>query len=291
MRKGRDSEPSTKTVGAVSNGVAILRSLSRLHEPVGVAAIARDAGVSVSSCFNILRTLVNERLVVFDDAQKTYRVGMGVLEFSAGILGVYQADLIRPELERISTGRNCLVGLWHFTENGRIVLVDRFSAGKVVRVDMTVGARLPAFAGAVGRCYVAHRNVAEAELKREFAKIQWQAAPTIETYVAEIAEARAKGYAFDLGNLFIGIETVASIITDSRSDVRFGISGIAIAGQLSKTELQELAADIRDTSDWISETLFGVEPGARRIARRAAVNETARSPRRKAAERPHRTTE
>jgi DNA-binding IclR family transcriptional regulator len=95
MNEAHDQDPSPKNVGAVANAVSILRSLAQLSEPAGVALIARNTGVSVSTCFNILRTLSSERLVDFDPEAKTYRIGMGVLELSVPLLGANQADLIR----------------------------------------------------------------------------------------------------------------------------------------------------------------------------------------------------
>jgi DNA-binding IclR family transcriptional regulator len=269
MTQSQDQAPATKFVGAVANAVSILRSLAQAREPIGVAAIARDTNISVSSCFNILRTLASERLVEFDDNDKTYCIGVGVLEFSVPLLGVNQADLIRPELHRLSNKHKSLICLWQITETERVMLIDRVSSGKTVRVDMSHGSRLPAFAGAVGRCYGALANLDRDALKTWFEAVQWQAPPSFDDYYEDVQSAKSEGYAFDFGQLFIGLEIVASIVTDSTGKARLGISGINIAGQLERAELQRLGMDIRDSADWISETLFGVSRGVRQADRRA----------------------
>src|SRR6266478_8808986 len=145
MRKRANQDLAPNFVGAVGNAVSILRSLAHSSEPAGVAAIARNAGVSVSTCFNILRTLASERLVVFDPESKAYRIGLGMLEFSVPLLGANQADVIRPELKRLAGERSCLICLWQLTENDRILLIDRVSPPRTVRVDISHGSRLPAF--------------------------------------------------------------------------------------------------------------------------------------------------
>lgn len=269
MRKPRNQDPTPKFVGAVGNAVSILKSLAQLGEPAGVAAIARDAGVSVSTCFNILRTLASERLVAFDPHQKTYRIGLGILELSVPLLGANQADLIRPELERLASERSCLICLWQVTESERIVLVDRVSKARTVRVNMSFGSRLPAFVGAVGRCYAAHRNLSHAKLAKRFAELQWQSPPSFDDYVNEVEQAARDGFAFDLGQLFVGLEIAGALVTDANDKARFGISGIAISGQMPKGALEALAADLRDTADWISETLFGLSRGVRQSRRKA----------------------
>lgn len=271
MSDAPDQDPSPKIVGAVANAVSILRSLAQLSEPTGVNVIARDAGVSVSTCFNILRTLTGERLVDFDPEAKTYRIGMGVLELSLPLLGANQADLIRPELARLSGEHKSLICLWQITQGERIVLIDRVSTVKAVRVDMSDGSRLPTFVGAVGRCYAAARDLPRAELKARFEALQWQSPPSFEEYAADVERARSDGYAFDFGHLFRGLEIAAAIITDYSGKPRLGISGISIAGQLARPDIERLGAELRDSADWISEAVFGVSRGARAAQRRLAA--------------------
>lgn len=270
MSEAPDQDLSPKIVGAVANAVSILRSLAQMSDPAGVAVIARDTGVSVSTCFNILRTLSAERLVDFDAEAKTYRIGLGVLELSLPLLGANQADLIRPELARLSGAHKSLLCLWQVTEGERIVLVDRVSMAKTVRVDMSDGSRLPTFVGAVGRCYAALRNLPRNELKLRFDALQWQAPPSFEDYVSDVEKARRDGYAFDLGQLFKGLEIAAAVVTDAEGRPRLGISGISIAGQLSREDIERLGVDLRDSADWISEALFGASRGLRQSERRLA---------------------
>jgi DNA-binding IclR family transcriptional regulator len=271
MNATLDQDLSPKIVGAVANAVAILRSLVQLSEPVGVAAIARDTGVSVSTCFNILRTLAGERLVEFDAEAKTYRIGLGVLEFSLPLLGANQADLIRPELQRLSDEHKSLICLWQITEAERIILVDRVSSARTVRVDMSHGSRLPTYVGAVGRCYAALRKPPRDELKQRFDALQWQAPPSFDAYAEDVERAKQDGFAFDFGQLFIGLEIAAAVITDPAGKPRLGISGINIAGQLPRRDIERLAVDLRDSADWISEALFGVSRGVRQSERRIAA--------------------
>jgi len=271
MSQATDQAPAPKIVGAVANACSILRVLAQAGEPMGVATVARATNVSVSTCFNILRTLAAERLVEFDEAAKSYRLGVGMLEFSVPLLGVNQVDLIRPELHRLSAEHNSLICLWQITETERVVLVDRIASGSNVRVDMSLGARLPAYVGAVGRCYAALSDLNYTDLKANFDGLKWQAPPTFEGYLADVQQAAIDGYAFDFGTLFVGVEIAASIVTDASGRTRLGISGINIAGQLQRSDLKRLAVDIRNSADWISETLFGVSKGLRQADRRAAA--------------------
>lgn len=263
------SEDNVKLVGAVVQAVAILRKLARSNEAAGAAAISRETGTSVSTCFNILRTLTKERLVDFDDEAKTYRIGMGILEFSIPILGLNQAEIIQPELKRLADNSRSLICLWQVTENDRIVLVDRIASTSTVRIDARIGARLPALVGAVGRCVAAHQGLDHDELRKRFEALRWQNAPSFEDYLGEVQKAARDGYAFDDANLFTGVQIAASLVTDIRGSARFGLSAIAIAGQTTASEMTTIGVNLRESADWISETLFGVPRGHRSALRMA----------------------
>ena len=257
MRNGLDQATGAKFVGAVESAVTVLRYLAHAAAPAGVASIARETGLNVSTTFNILRTLAKEGLVAFETATKTYSIALGMLEFSAPLLGTNQVDLIRPELERLSTEHNSLIGLWKIAPNDRIVLVDRVAGINVVRVDMAIGTRLPAFIGAVGRCIAATRKLSAKDLEARFRRLRWQAPPRFEDYAADVIAAGKRGYAFDYGQLFKGVDTVAAVIRDHAGEARFGISGVVIAGQLPRPALAALGRDIHKTADHISANLYG----------------------------------
>jgi DNA-binding IclR family transcriptional regulator len=257
MRNELDQATGGKFVGAVENAVVILRYLAHASGPLGVAPIARETGLNVSTTFNILRTLTKEGLVVFDTRTKSYRIGLGVLEVSAPLLGTAQADLIHPELERLSAESRSLIGLWKITPANRIVLVDRVVGANTVRVDISIGSRLPAFVGAVGRCVAATRDLPRDELLEQFRPLRWQDPPSFDTYAAEVREAVELGYAFDLQQLFRGVDIAAAVIRDHTGAARFGISAIVIAGQMTRDELSALAIAIRDTANTVERDLYG----------------------------------
>ena len=66
------TSPPEKLVGALSSGLKILRYLASSSTPIGVTRIAKDLELNASTCFNLLKTLVHERLVTFDESTKTY---------------------------------------------------------------------------------------------------------------------------------------------------------------------------------------------------------------------------
>jgi len=245
-----------RDVGAVVHAIRILRYLADATAPLGVAAVARGTGISPSTCFNILRTLARARFVAFHTVDKVYTLGMAVSELAAGLVGISPAELIRPELERLALNYDMLIVLWRVTDEGHIALIDRAHSLTAVRVEMRMGLRLPTLAGAIGRCIAAASNLPEAELRRRFGTLRWQSPPSFEAYLADVARARKDGWARDDGNLYRGLITVASLVTDQYGQPRFGISGITIAGQHASEIVDRLGAELREVCAFTGASLF-----------------------------------
>ncbi|MCW1934729.1 IclR family transcriptional regulator [Pararhodobacter zhoushanensis] len=258
-----DEITQTRPVGALVHALSILRYLSARGRPEGVSVIARATGVNGSTCFNLLRTLVAEGLLVFDERDKTYRPGLGLVELAVGVLGANPADMIRPELERLSLQHSALMCLWHITGDDRIVLIERAYDPAATRVDLPMGKRLPAYSGGVGRALAAHRGLTRDALRAPFAALRWQLPPSFDSYADSVAEAARLGYAVDLGELYIGVDVVGSIVTDAHGTARYGVSSITLAGQIDATARHAIGEDIATTCRRIGGALFATPgPGA-----------------------------
>lgn len=246
-----------KLVPAVLNAAAILRHLSARGTSMGATQMARDCGLNVSSAFNILRTLHHEGLVSFDTKTKTYRLCIGLLDLAAPLLTASPADLIRPLIAEIADTHQVMIGLWQVTETGRIILTDCVTAERIVQAVIAPGSRLPAFAGAIGRCYVAALELDKAEACRGYNAVRWQSAPGFAAYWVDVATAKATGFAADHGNLFRGLEIVAAVVRDRSGTPRIGMSSITIAGQHTPADLASVGHALAAAARRIESGLFG----------------------------------
>jgi DNA-binding IclR family transcriptional regulator len=246
----------SKFVPAVESAVKLLRRIAIISEPEGVAAMARATGLNGSTTFNILKTLAKEGFVTFDEKDKTYRIGMGVLEIVGSILGANPNDLIRPLLHALATEHSVLIALWQITESDRIVLIDSVAPHKVVHAKLETGSRLPVMIGAVGRCYAALTGVTRADAQTAYDRLKWQSPPGFEIYWQDIEAARKTGFALDFGNLFIGLNIAAAVARDADGRPRLGLSAISIAGQTSVEAMQDIAAALNKAATLIETNVF-----------------------------------
>ncbi len=259
--------PPEKLVSALSSGLKILRYLSIAGSRVGVSRIARDVELNPSTCFNLLKTLVYEGLVTFDQASKNYALGLGMVELAKGALEqASYARLVRPMLEAIAAKHRVTATLWQRVGEDRVVLVDRADNDSAMRVHMNIGQRLPIFIAALGRCMAAHSGLSRAELKKRFSALRWENAPTFEAYWAGVESARARGYAVDTGHYVKGVTTLSAPVLDAGGKAVMAISAVGFSAQLSGEKLRSLARDLRVGAAEVSQALSGGGRQTQRVA-------------------------
>lgn len=242
-----DTSPPEKLVGALSAGLRILRYLASAANPLGVTRIAKDLGLNASTCFNLLKTLVHERLVTFDEATKTYSLGLGMVELAKGSLGkASYVRLMRPHLQELAERHNITATLWQRTRGDRVVLVDLAESGSTMRIHMSIGQRLPMYIAALGRCMAAHSGLGTLELRRKVSELRWEEGPSFETYMREVEGVRRNGYAVDHGNYVRGVTTVSSPILDEQCRPLMAVSAVGFANQLTEVALKALCEDLRE---------------------------------------------
>ncbi|CAM3766907.1 IclR family transcriptional regulator [Bordetella tumulicola] len=251
-----------KKVGALSAGISILRHLASATTPLGVTRIARDLDLNSSTCFNLLKTLVQERLVNFDEDTKTYRMGLGLVELAKGSLEqASYVRLLRPHLQELASRHRVTITLWQRTTNDRVVLVDLAESGATMRVHLSIGQRLPMYIAALGRCMAAYSTLSPAELRTNISGLRWEDGPSFEAYMRDVENVREIGYATDEGHFVKGITTVSSPILDEHQIPLMAISAVGIAARFSPSAIQSLGEDLRERCHEASLSISGGKSG------------------------------
>jgi DNA-binding IclR family transcriptional regulator len=250
---GRAASPPR--VGAVANAIAILKSLGQIA-PAGVNALARSAGVSPSSCYNILKTLVSEGLVEFDLVRKTYSPGAGLYALvppsddGRAVFARYA-----PLFERFAERHAATVALWRVVASERLVLVGFAENSQATRIHMTVGQRLPMLAGAGGRCIASALRLSVAETEERFARLRWDNPPSFRAYLRQLADTRRQGWALDDGAFLAGITTVSVAILDSRKHPTFLIGASFFRGQRPDSEFARIGGELKELAEQVTGSL------------------------------------
>ena len=200
-------EPPPKPVGAVTSAIAILRCLGAAAEPLRLSDIVRDLGLNGSTVLNILRTLDYEGLVAFDPRTKRYQLAQGLADLARPLSGRDDARMLR-QMDLTAEALGATVALWTVVGD-EVELTHVAESSAVMRIAFTVGRRLPAYLGAMGRLVAARSAVGEPERRRLFEAVAWNRPPAYADWLAEVDEARRQGVGFDHGNVNPGVLGVA----------------------------------------------------------------------------------
>jgi len=145
--------------------------------------------------------------------------------------------------------------LWHVMRGERVVLVDRADNDAAIRGHMSLGQRLPMYIAALGRCMAAHSGLTTSELRERFAGLRWGDNLSFDTYLAEVDEARKRGYAVDQSRYVKGVTTVSSAVLDALARPLMAISAVGFGAQMSKADVKALGEDLRDRAAEIASAM------------------------------------
>ena len=250
---------SPKLVGALVGGLRILRHLTVQHGPLGVTRIARDLQLNASTCFNLLRTLVHEGLITFDESTKTYAIGLGVVELARGALAqASTVRLVQPELDALAVRHGVTVVMWQAQADDRMILVHVAEHPGAVRVQMTVGTRMPRFVGASGRCLAAFSGLSRTQMKSRFGALRWDRAPSFEAYWKSLQQVRELGYARDDGHYQRGATVLAVPVFDASGAPTMTIGCASFSEQMDTARTRSLVKDLQALAQRLTRSQGGV---------------------------------
>jgi DNA-binding IclR family transcriptional regulator len=217
--------------------------LSKERSGLGVNEIARKIGLVPSTCFHILRTLVDEGFIAFDPVRKTYRTSVGLLRLvrdSLASSGFQQA--VQPHLDRLAGAYNLTATAVELDNVDRMVIVAIARADRFVSLHVNVGSRFPALVSATGRCVAAQSGLSRDELERRFAQLRWERPPRFDDWYEELDRVNAENVAIDVGQYVRGITVMATLIARTSENVTRGIALIGLEHQMTDA----LVAKLRD---------------------------------------------
>ena len=218
---------------AVSKAFAVMWLLRRSPEPLNLSEIARSVSIAQSTAHSVLKELLAQGALVQDDNRR-YSVGPAM--FYLGAAYVKQV----PVHSRIW---DSLVGLADDVRFTAVLAVPWRDHHLILNVhqnpqpgvDVAFGGRVPIDAGAWGKAYYAWSD------ERPGALTQYTPNTIVdqEAYEGQLAAARARGYATDLGEFLVGARADASAVTNNKQGVEAIIALVGGAGSTSEVSLSD----------------------------------------------------
>lgn len=243
---------------AIARAAAILRLLGKSEVPLGVNAIARELALVPSTCLYVLRALVEEELVAFDDNTKRYSLEVGVLTLARGWLRRNGfAAVAQPTLDRLAREHGVtmlgvqVVGVEH------IILVANALGGGNFQLSAEVGTRFPALISATGRCIAAFGGHSPDLIARKFATLRWDNPPPFADWLEEVEVVRQRGFALDDGNYIAGVQVIAAPVLARTGGMSHALIAIGIAGSIQRAGVETLGNSLVEAAGAIAGQLPG----------------------------------
>lgn len=241
-------------IQSLDRGLHILFILAE-HRSRGVTELADDLQVNKSTVFRLLETMEMRGLVQKDEVTAKYRLGIGVLQISDGL--IKNLDILgtaKPILKQLTTVTKESSHLCTLTGE-KVYIVDQVKSDQVMKVSAAIGQEEPIYCSSVGKSILAH--LPEEKLNKiieetEFIRFTKKTITCKEELMEDLARVRERGYAIDDEELSEGVCCVAAPIFNFKGDVKnsIGISGPTL--RLNKENLETYIENVKTAARNIS---------------------------------------
>jgi len=216
-------------IQSLDRGLEILFILAE-NKSRGVTELAEDLKVNKSTVFRLLETMEKRDLVQQDEVTAKYRLGIGLLHISEGL--VKNLDVInisKPTLKQLMDSTKESVHLCTFA-NDKVYVVDQVKSNYPMKVSAAIGHEEPIHCSSVGKCILAY--LSEEKRNKILDEVQFvpytaKTKTSKEALVEELKQIRKNGYALDDEELSVGVCCIAAPIYNHKGEVKncIGISG------------------------------------------------------------------
>lgn len=202
-------------IQVISRAAKVLRALRGETEGLSLGQIAARVALPRSTVQRIVGALATEGLLMAATAGGRVRLGPEILALAAGSK-VGTVELAHPHIRALSEATGETVDL-AVLRRDHLVFVDQVSGSHRLRAVSAVGEVFPLHSTANGRACLA--LMSDAEIRRLLPKTLPALADgqrqTVDELLAEIAEVRRSGLAFDLEEHSRGIAAIGGAFRDA----------------------------------------------------------------------------
>lgn len=213
----------------------------RAPETLGVSTIARELGLPKAVAYRILKELVADDFLSFNEDTKRYRLGAGALAVGLAALRALDVpDTARRYLVRLvrDSGETATLSV---RQGWLRVYIDQVLSPHEVRMSVSLGTSHPLHSGSSSKAILAALPDAEVEeyLAQPMRRVTPSTITDADTLRAELAQVRRQGYAVSMGERQNGAGSVAAAVRYGTGQV-FG--SISLCGPQDRFTPQVCAA-------------------------------------------------
>lgn len=247
--------PNRYGINAVDRVIAVLEALES-PASMRLTDVAKAAGLSESTAFRYLATLVEHRLVGRED-DGNYRLGLRLFSMGQHAVGRDARKLALPHMERLLERFEETVNL-AVRRGDELMLVEVVESQRSIRKGASIGDTDIWHCSALGKSIMAllpEDEVRGILSRRGTERFTEQTLSTIDDVIAHLEIGRERGYAVDDEEAEPGLRCIAAAVRDRRGAAPYALSVSGPAARIDPGSFSEIGAEILTAATAISEAL------------------------------------
>lgn len=245
-------------VQSLERAFSILEVVSKHHDGIGLAELAKRVRLHNSTTFHLVKTMVTLGYVRQDRETKRYHLGRMVFALAASSRAeIDLVGLATPVLEELARETGETSHLAIRSGDDVVVAAKVAGTGAFQLIDRAGGLR-PAHCTALGKILLAvlpeerfHQFMSDTRLEPRTPKTITDR----ERFIQEIAQVRQSGIAFDDGEYLSEVRCVAAPVRDFTGQVTAAIGISGPVWRLALPLLHEMSAKVRAAAEQLSSEL------------------------------------
>lgn len=232
--------PAYKSVPAIEKCFATLDLFSTTETPLGITDIARKLALNKSTVFNLVHTLVEQK-VLDDLGDGKFGFGPRFYMMMGNTSGKRSrlVHLVHPYLKRINEETQ-LAAFLGIRSDLKTVLIDKADSAHGIKLSSEIGMQMPILGGVGIKAMLSllsQTQVDELIGNTLFKKYTPQTIVYKSAYLDEIEKVRREGIALDREEYLEGITAVGVPIRTNRRQIQAAIWVVGLRRQLSEDAL------------------------------------------------------
>jgi DNA-binding IclR family transcriptional regulator len=227
--------------GALSRALALLDAVAAEQRPVRFVDLLNRGGWPKATLHRLLRALVAERMLAYDEATQRYAPGLRLVRLGhAAWARASLGEIARPVLDALAAETGETLHLAQL-DDGQVLYIDKRDARRRLEMFSDAGKVGPAYCTGVGKAmlaFLAPEVAADALSKQSFHRYTGRTLDRV-GLEAELDAIRARGLAFDREEHEPGIICVAAPILATGGRL---LGALSVTSATTRRGLDELAA-------------------------------------------------
>jgi len=223
-----------------------------------VAELSRKLSLGKSSVHRFLSILKKLGYVEKNQNSKKYFATLKLFEIGAMVRGRNRlVNIARPYMEELGNKFHETVNLG-LLDGDEVVYVDKVESIQTLRMDLTIGRRVPAYCTALGKIFLAYlpeENLARYCRETRLKPLVQKTITSARELIKNLELVRKEGLAIDDGEFDSGIRCIAAPVRDDSGRV---VAAVSVAGpriRLTMERLKSFKQPLLEATRMISQKL------------------------------------